>query len=233
VVTRSYQVVDVTDPSVTLTTPSTDAMYEVGESVAADFSCSDAGSGIDSCVGTVADGSPIDTSTVGSNSFTVTGTDNAGNDTVVTRSYTVVRHQPDGHVRRSTDAAFVGDGVLNATGAGQTRTTGVTRSHAATFVVRIQNDGSGVDSTVVRGQRTVGRFRVQYLRGNLDVTGQVVAGTYRVADLAPGATVNLRVVISARANGARGSVVTATVTLRSEAVASAVDAVRAKVRLTG
>ena len=48
------------------------------------------GSGIDTCVGTVPNGSPIDTSTVGTHTFTVTGTDKAGNLTVVTLHYSVL-----------------------------------------------------------------------------------------------------------------------------------------------
>ena len=62
--------------------------------VLAEFSCSDpGGSGIaavDGCVGTVDDGDPVDTGTLGAKSFTVTGTDVAGNETEVTHSYTVV-----------------------------------------------------------------------------------------------------------------------------------------------
>lgn len=56
------------------------------------YDCDDSatgGSGIQSCIGTVPDGALLDTSTVGSHSFTVTGTDGAGNVTEVTRNYTV------------------------------------------------------------------------------------------------------------------------------------------------
>lgn len=55
------------------------------------YSCADtaSGSGLASCVGTVPFGSPLDTSTAGDHSFTVTATDNAGNQTTVTRHYTV------------------------------------------------------------------------------------------------------------------------------------------------
>jgi hypothetical protein len=90
VVTHSYTVADQTDPSVTLTTPPEGAVYTRGDSVAADFTCSDTGgSGLASCVGTVPNGSGVDTSTLGGHSFTVTGTDGAGNTTAVTHSYSV------------------------------------------------------------------------------------------------------------------------------------------------
>ena len=51
----------------------------------AKFKCTDNESGMDTCVGTVANGSNIDTSTVGDHTFTVTGTDKAGNQTVQSR----------------------------------------------------------------------------------------------------------------------------------------------------
>ena len=91
-VLHSYTVVDGTDPSVTIDSPQDGATYEVGESVSADYSCEDevGGSGLDSCVGTVANGAAIDTSTLGAHDFTVTATDNAGNETEVTNAYTVV-----------------------------------------------------------------------------------------------------------------------------------------------
>ena len=81
---------DTTDPSVTLTSPPEGAVYTQGQAVTADFDCSDAGgSGLASCVGTGADGSAVDTSTLGSHSFTVTATDGAGHTAAVTHAYTV------------------------------------------------------------------------------------------------------------------------------------------------
>jgi hypothetical protein len=82
---------DTTDPTVTVVTPGQNASYLQGSTVNANYSCADeaGGSGLASCTGTVPNGSPIDTATLGSKTFTVTGTDNAGNDTTVTRTYTV------------------------------------------------------------------------------------------------------------------------------------------------
>jgi hypothetical protein len=59
--------------------------------VNASYSCSDpsGGSGLDSCNGTVAAGSPLDTGSVGSHSFTVTARDHAGNERSRTVTYTV------------------------------------------------------------------------------------------------------------------------------------------------
>jgi hypothetical protein len=85
-------VVDETKPTVTLTTPADGAVYERGEQVTADYSCADEldGSGIDTCVGDVADGADVDTSALGEHTFTVEATDHAGNTDSKSATYTVV-----------------------------------------------------------------------------------------------------------------------------------------------
>ncbi len=82
---------DESGPDVSVATPADGAVHDRGSTVLAAFGCADeaGGSGVDTCVGTVADGEPIDTSTAGEFDFTVTGTDVAGNETVVTNTYTV------------------------------------------------------------------------------------------------------------------------------------------------
>jgi hypothetical protein len=82
---------DTTDPSVTITTPPDGAVYSAGQVVLADYACTDesGGSGIASCTGDVADGAAIDTSTFGPKTFTVVGTDSAGNSATATHAYTV------------------------------------------------------------------------------------------------------------------------------------------------
>jgi sugar lactone lactonase YvrE len=80
---------DATPPTITLTAPLSGSSYPQGTVVNASYSCSDATSGVASCSGTVASGSPINTSTTGSMSFTVTATDRAGNPASTASSYTV------------------------------------------------------------------------------------------------------------------------------------------------
>jgi hypothetical protein len=82
--------IDKTKPTVVITSPTRGAVYSVGQVVLASYSCDDALSGIVSCVGTVADGQPINTSKVSPvRSFKVTGKDAAGNSTSVTVKYAV------------------------------------------------------------------------------------------------------------------------------------------------
>jgi hypothetical protein len=87
---RHYTVIDVTAPIVVLLTPSNGALYEKGSTVPADYSCADAGTGISICGGTAADGTPIDTTSLGNKTFTVTAVDNAGNTTKVSVTYKVI-----------------------------------------------------------------------------------------------------------------------------------------------
>lgn len=92
VVTHTVTVVDVTAPSISITTPADGAEYARDAVVNADYSCADEpnGSGIDTCEGDVVNGDPIDTSTLGEHTFTVEATDNAGNPSSNSVTYTVV-----------------------------------------------------------------------------------------------------------------------------------------------
>jgi hypothetical protein len=63
---------------------------DLNQLVTASYSCSDALSGVASNSGTVPSGSYIDAGTVGSKTFTVTGTDKAGNTVTQTLTYNVI-----------------------------------------------------------------------------------------------------------------------------------------------
>jgi hypothetical protein len=87
----TYTVVDRTPPRISLTSPADGAVYKAGDYVQAWFSCDDGnGSGMNGCKGDLPSGSPLETSTVGPHSFSVTAYDRAGNVARETHSYTVV-----------------------------------------------------------------------------------------------------------------------------------------------
>ena len=81
--------VDGTKPTINLVTPPNGASYLIGWRVNASYSCADALSLVASCVGTVPNGSRINTSSVGYHYFTVDAADNAGNLHSVTNRYNV------------------------------------------------------------------------------------------------------------------------------------------------
>ena len=81
-----------TPPTASLLTPPDGASYDRGQVVAARYSCHDApdGPGLKSCLAPVADGSPIDTTTDGLHTFTVTAVSQDGVSSDVTHHYTVI-----------------------------------------------------------------------------------------------------------------------------------------------
>ena len=76
-------------PSVVIKTPAANAVYSLNAKVLASYSCVDATSGVASCTGTVPNGASINTSSLGAQTFTVTGTDKAGNTITTSALYTV------------------------------------------------------------------------------------------------------------------------------------------------
>jgi len=81
--------IDLTAPTVTINVPANGAVYTKGSAVSASYACSDTLSGVATCHGTVGNGDSINTATRGTKSFTVTGTDLAGNTTKISYAYTV------------------------------------------------------------------------------------------------------------------------------------------------
>jgi hypothetical protein len=70
---------DATAPAITITTPAEGDEYFLNAVVLADWSVTDPFSGVASASGTVAPGQPVDTSSVGGKTFSVTAVDYAGN----------------------------------------------------------------------------------------------------------------------------------------------------------
>ena len=79
-------------PLVTLSSPFDGAVFKLDQTVLASYSCSDeqGGSGLVSCVGDVPSGAPIDTSSVGPQTFEVHATDGAGNVAGASATYRVL-----------------------------------------------------------------------------------------------------------------------------------------------
>ena len=138
----TYTVIDVTDPTITVTTPAAGAVYALGQSVKADYGCGDepGGSGVATCTGTVAAGAPLDTSSAGEKTFTVEATDNAGNTASKSVGYSVVGQQPP-----SIELTTPADGAFYARWCGRSRLPTACTDEAG---------GSGVDAcegTVANG----------------------------------------------------------------------------------
>lgn len=82
--------IDATSPTISIATPADGATYLLGQEVLADYTCADALSGVEACDGTAANGSAIDTGTVGTHTFGVEAQDAAGNQATSSVDYSVV-----------------------------------------------------------------------------------------------------------------------------------------------
>jgi len=81
--------IDVTPPQIQFVSPANGFSYLHDIKIAASYTCSDGLSGVATCSGTVANGTSMTLGSIGTFSFTVTATDRAGNQTVVTHNYSV------------------------------------------------------------------------------------------------------------------------------------------------
>ncbi len=84
--------IDKTNPGITITTPAGGAAYTLNQAVTASYACTDALSGVASCVGNVANGAVVATNVSGLYHFTVNATDNADNHSSATNDYSVGYH---------------------------------------------------------------------------------------------------------------------------------------------
>jgi virginiamycin B lyase len=89
---RLQVVFDHTAPAITFSSPLDGTLVKRGAPLAADYTCADeaGGSGLVSCVGDVADGAVLDTSTVGAHTLSVEAVDAAGNVGSAEAGYVVV-----------------------------------------------------------------------------------------------------------------------------------------------
>ena len=77
-------------PEIDISAPLDGATLVAGATLFAAYTCSDEASGVVACIGTVADGEPVDTGTVGEHSFEVTARDAAGNAVTASVTYRVL-----------------------------------------------------------------------------------------------------------------------------------------------
>ena len=220
---------DGTDPTIDLVTPAEAATYPRDAVVTADYACDDGGIGIASCLGTVADGAPVATGTLGTHPFTVAAVDHEGNEAIVTHTYTVADARPDGRIRRGTSTQR-GDDVYG-TLTGQTVYGTAAAGGSVTYTASLQNDAPFADTLRVRGAGSTSRFTVRYrdAEGH-DITAAVVAGTYTTPTLAPGATHKVKITVTVLRTAPVGASLDRTLKTTSVTQPSVWDKVRASTR---
>jgi len=135
--------------------------------------------------------------------------------------------QPDALLRAS--GTFVGQAIYNTTGVHQTVSATANQGGTAVFTIRIGNDGFAPDSFTLKGPGSQSGFSARYLRGSTNITSQVVAGTYALGNVAPGATVDITLRVTIGAGVANGTTRSWLIDATSTGAGSAMDAVSARV----
>jgi uncharacterized repeat protein (TIGR01451 family) len=196
--------VDKKSPTITITSPAANATYQLKASISASYACADGGSGVASCQGPVANASPIDTSSKGTKTFTVTSTDKVGNPSTLTSTYSVVAGGGGGQTPADVGITLSAPGKvspgatltysMNVTNAGQVTATGVVVSNALPLGTAFVS-ASASQGTVTTAP-TVGK------NGIVEVA---------VGSLANGATATMSVVVTVTA--APGTMFTDTATV--------------------
>jgi hypothetical protein len=141
-----------------------------------------------------------------------------------------ITRRPDGLIRKGT-LAYVGNGIYNTTGTGQTVTAKKRRTRRATFFVGVQNDGTVNDTFTIIGAGDRKGFRVRYFGGHTDITSAVVAGSFRLRSLASGQQRVIKLVVKVKATAKKGILRSWLVTARSTNNTTKADTVRAKVKV--
>jgi hypothetical protein len=82
--------------------------------------------------------------------------------------------------------------VYNLRAKHQTARVDVRRGVGRTFYIRVQNDGNVPDRILVKGPGSRSGCTARYYFGNVEVTSEIVSGTYRTWLLSPGDRQTLR-----------------------------------------
>jgi uncharacterized repeat protein (TIGR01451 family) len=100
-------------------------------------------------------------------------------DSVQTLTQVQPTYQPDLMIRRDSDITFVGEGVTNSTGVGQTKSIEVEAGSTASYYVQLRNGGNMTNRYSITGASGGSGWAVKYSGGrsclNLNGSGQYVA----------------------------------------------------------
>jgi Divergent InlB B-repeat domain len=114
----------------------------------------------------------------------------------VTATFKAIVYRPDALIRPSSTSSWAGDDVYSPTGAGETVSTTAARGTMMTFHIGAQNDGNVADTMTVAGPEGFKGFAVHYYDGTMDVTTEVVQGTYSTGPGAPGSYVSITMTVT-------------------------------------
>lgn len=197
--------VDRKAPTNTITSPASNATYQLNATVAASYACTDNGSGVASCQGPVANGSPIDTSSTGTQTFTVTSTDNVGNKVAIAVTYSVVSGGGGGSTSADLGIALSAPATVSP-GGSLTYSMTVTNGGKATATDVVVSDALPTGTVFASATTTQGTIAAPPVGSNGTVT-------VNLGSLANGANATINIVATVSVTTVAGTVLTDTATV--------------------
>jgi hypothetical protein len=123
---------------------------------------------------------------------------------------------PDAAIRGGpADLSYRGNDVYNHNGSLQSLQRVVRPGFGDQFNIRMQNDGNCLDSLVVHGAGNSMKYKITYWSGPLNVTADVVSGTFETGDLNTGESEYLLAFIYVRKGTRSGSSMTDQISVAS------------------
>jgi len=120
----------------------------------------------------------------------------AGGDTLARSIAAYALKLPDARIGTASTGPWTGNAIYNATGAGESRTQYVSKSHSVTYYANFQNDGLVATAFTIKGTGSATGYSVKYYRGATNVTTEVKAGTYSTGLIAARSSYTLKVVVT-------------------------------------
>jgi len=110
------------------------------------------------------------------------------------------QYQPDNMVATlESGSDYIGQGIFNADGAGQTRERAIAAGSSATYYVKVRNAGNATDEVNLTAAGSSSGWSVTFYdakSGGSDITSLVFGAGWSITDFASGETAELRVVVA-------------------------------------
>lgn len=134
-------------------------------------------------------------------------------------------YQPDLLVRTAAETSYTGSNLYTADGTGQTKALTVAGGAAATYLVRLQNDGNASDSFRLTAPAAAAGWTVRYFAAGLgEITADVTGAGWVSGALARGAAIGLWFIVSPTSGVASDASLDTLLTAASTHNGAAVDA---------
>jgi len=149
--------------------------------------------------------------------------------------------KPDAMIKNSFETAYIGDGIYNNTGIGQTKEQSVELEETAVYHIKVQNDGGDPrkpkpDNLEVTGPASDSGWEIRYfdgLVGGAEITTKVTTSGWNTGNLDPGETEQIRVEVTPGPQVESGASFTVEVLARSSNQPNRTDLVIAVTTLEG